>query len=272
MKKKIAVVFDSAGTLLRMYRVAKETSTGNILENIESTLLVAKRPRRALVVIHAEPVSVTSTDPRTELRKFIADNRLKIDISCSSGPISTEEAMKIINEQNVLVGDVIEVIDLVHRSCPENYYIAAGLIVDGQLQFIPYVLSTAGKLYSNAFRTIKILHSRDIDTYIASGDTMRSLRKVAEKLCIPLTNVFDIATTHEKANIVLALKEKYEIVLMIGDGLNDIRALEVADVGIVTTQQGDKRPQRLLEAADHVICDIIEVIDIVDSLSAYDHR
>lgn len=272
MQKKIAVVFDSAGTLLRMYRVAKETSTGNILENIESIMLVAERPRRALVVMHAEPVAIENTDPKTELRRFIADNGLKIDISCSSGPMSTEEAMEIINDQKVVVGDVIEVLAFAHRSCPESYYIATGLIVDGQLQFIPYVLSTAGKLYSNTPRTIELLHSRGIETYIASGDTMRSLRSVAEKLCIPLTNVFDIATTDEKANIVLALKKKYGIVLMIGDGVNDIRALEVADVGIVTIQQGDKRPQRLLEAADHVISDIIEVIDIVDSLNASDHR
>ncbi|MGD9779817.1 MAG: hypothetical protein AB7U21_08300, partial [Methanomethylovorans sp.] len=78
MQKKIAVVFDSAGTLLRMYRVAKETSTGNILENIESIMLVAERPRRALVVMHAEPVAIENTDPKTELRRFIADNGLKI--------------------------------------------------------------------------------------------------------------------------------------------------------------------------------------------------
>jgi hypothetical protein len=43
MVKRIAVVFDSAGTLLRMYRVAKEASTGTLLENIESTAIVSKK-------------------------------------------------------------------------------------------------------------------------------------------------------------------------------------------------------------------------------------
>ncbi len=43
MARRIAVVFDSAGTLLHMYRVAKESSTGNLLENIESTAIVAKK-------------------------------------------------------------------------------------------------------------------------------------------------------------------------------------------------------------------------------------
>lgn len=271
MQKNIAVVFDSAGTLLRMYRVAKETSTGNILEGIESTMLVAEKPGRALVVMHAEPYMLKNTDPATELCKFIADNKLKIDISCSSGPMSIHEAMGIINQEKVVVGDVIEVLSLVHERCPERYYMAAALIVDRETQFIPYVLSTAGKLYSNASKTIELLHCRGIDTYIASGDTMRSLKGIAEKLRIPLDNVFDIATTDDKANIVLNLKKKYNKVLMVGDGMNDIQALQVADLGIVTVQQGDKRPQKLLEAADLVINNIIEVIDIVDSLGASDH-
>lgn len=268
MQKNIAVVFDSAGTLLRMYRVAKETSTGNILEGIESTMLVAEKPGRALVVMHAEPYMLKNTDPATELCKFIADNKLKIDISCSSGPMSIHEAMGIINQEKVVVGDVIEVLSLVHERCPERYYMAAALIVDRETQFIPYVLSTAGKLYSNASKTIELLHCRGIDTYIASGDTMRSLKGIAEKLRIPLTNVFEIATTDDKANIVLNLKKEYARVLMVGDGMNDIRALQVADIGIVTIQQGDKRPQRLLDAADLVINNIIEIIDIVDSLDA----
>lgn len=266
MKKKMAVVFDCAGTLLHMYRVAKETATGNILEDIESIMLVAERPGRALVVMHAEPALIERTDPMTELRSFIAENGLKIDISCSSGPVSIKEAESIINKQDIVIGDVIEVLNLAHRSCPEKYYIAAGLIVDGEAYSIPYVLSTSGKLYSNTPKTVELLHSRGIDTYIASGDTMRSLRGIAEKLRIPLPNVFDLATTDDKANIVLDLKKQYETVLMIGDGMNDIRALKVADLGVVTVQQGDKRPQRLLEAADIVISNIIEVIDIVDSL------
>lgn len=271
MKKRIAVVFDNAGTLLHMYRVAKETSTGNLLEGIESTMLVAERPGRALIVMHAEPYMLKNTDPATELRKFIADNELKIDISCSSGPMSIQEAMNIINKEKVVVGDVIEVLSLVHERCPERYYMAAALIVDSETQLIPYVLSTAGKLYTNTSKTIELLHSRGIDTYIASGDTMRSLKRVAEKLRIPLANVFDIATTDDKANIVLNLKKEYDRVLMVGDGMNDILALEAADVGIVIVQQGDKRPKRLLEAADLVINNIIEVIDIVDSLNVSDH-
>jgi Cu+-exporting ATPase len=50
---------------------------------------------------------------------------------------------------------------------------------------------------------------------------------------------------------------------MVGDGMNDILALRAADMGIVTRQQGDKRPDILLNAADKIIDDITEVIDLV---------
>ena len=43
---------------------------------------------------------------------------------------------------------------------------------------------------------------------------------------------------------------------MVGDGLNDILALRAADVGVMTIQQGDVRPNKLKDAADIVIKDI----------------
>ncbi|MBN1134535.1 MAG: hypothetical protein JXA38_06440, partial [Methanosarcinaceae archaeon] len=73
MPGKIAVVFDSAGTLLHMYRVAKELSTGILLKDIESTSIVAKKPGRALVVLHAEPETILHCDLRMTLIKFIND-------------------------------------------------------------------------------------------------------------------------------------------------------------------------------------------------------
>jgi Cu+-exporting ATPase len=53
---------------------------------------------------------------------------------------------------------------------------------------------------------------------------------------------------------------------MVGDGINDILAFRAADFGVMTTQQGDKRPEELRKSADVVIDNIIKVIDVVKAL------
>jgi len=105
-----------------------------------------------------------------------------------------------------------------------------------------------------------------VDTYIASGDSMRTLSQLAEFIGIPPERVFALATTNMKEEVVLKLKNKYEKVVMVGDGINDILALRAADVGIMTVQQGDKRPENLKEAADLVLDNIIKVVDVVQGL------
>jgi P-type E1-E2 ATPase len=82
-----------------------------------------------------------------------------------------------------------------------------------------------------------------VDTYIASGDGVFVLTKLAEFINIPQKKVFALSNTFMKENLVLELKRKYEKVVMVGDGINDILALRAADVGIMTTQQGDQIPK-----------------------------
>jgi len=266
MQKRIAVIFDSAGTLLHMYRVAKDLNTGRMLEEIESTALVAKKPHQALVVLHADPESILEQDPGISLIKFINDNDIAIDISCSSSPFTINMALDVIRKDKVSIGDLHSVLNCVTGQCPNVYYLAAGIIVDSQNDTIPYVLSTGGRVFQNTSKTVKTLGEMGVDTYIASGDSMHNLRQLAKCVNIPIERVFDIATTHDKERIVLEIKKKYDTVVMVGDGINDILALRAADVGVMTTQQGDVRPQKLKNAADIVIKDIVEVVDIVGNL------
>ena len=105
-----------------------------------------------------------------------------------------------------------------------------------------------------------------VDTYIASGDSLFALTQLAEFINIPQERVFAFSDTLMKEKIVLELKSKYEKVVMVGDGINDILAFRAADVGVMTTQQGDKRPKELREAADVIIDNIIKVVDVVKAL------
>lgn len=266
MARKIAVVFDSAGTLLHMYRVAKESSTGNILENIESTAIVAKKNGCGLIALNTEKEVILRSSRYMSLFEFIKDYKVSIGISCSKGKFTPNIAYEIIRGTPLFMGDVHDVLKAVTSRCPDSIYLAAGLIVDSEARRIPYVLSTGGQVFSKTLQTIQLLQAMEIDIYIASGDRMAALVQLAELINIPLERVFAFADPLMKEKVVLELKSKYEKVIMVGDGINDILAFRAADVGIMTIQQGDERPEELREAADVVLDDIIKVVDVVKGL------
>jgi soluble P-type ATPase len=266
MIKKIAVVFDSAGTLLHMYRVAKEASTGNILENIESTAIVAQKNGCGLVVLNTTNDVILSSRKDMSLFEFIKEYGVSLRISCSKGNFPPEIAYEVIEGTAPPMGDLHDVLEIVASRCPNIFYLATGLIVDSESRSIPYVLSTGGQVFSTTLQTVRTLHALKIDTYIASGDGIFALTQLAEFIDIPMERVFAYSDTLKKERVVLELKRKYEKVIMVGDGINDLLALKAADVGIMTTQQGDKRPKELREAADVVINDIIKVVDVVKGL------
>jgi soluble P-type ATPase len=266
MVKRIAVVFDSAGTLLRMYRVAKEASTGNLLENIESTAIVSKKNGCGLVALNTEKEVILRSGRNMSLFEFISNYGVSIGISCSKGKFTPEVACEIIRGTSIQMGDVHDVLEAVTSRCPDSIYLAAGLIVDSEAGKIPYVLSTGGQVFSKTLQTIQSLHAMEIDIYIASGDRMSALLKLAELVNIPRERVFAFADPFKKEKVVVELKNQYEKVVMVGDGINDILAFRAADVGIMTTQQGDKRPEELREAASVVLDDIIKVVDVVKGL------
>ena len=95
---------------------------------------------------------------------------------------------------------------------------------------------------------------------------MSALLRLAKLVNIPQERVFAFADPFMKEKVVLELKSQYEKVVMVGDGINDVLAFRAADVGIMTTQQGDKRPEELREAASVVLDDIIKVVDVVKGL------
>ena len=157
MPKRIAVVFDSAGTLLQMYRVAKEASTGNILENIESTAIVAQKNGCGLVVLNAESDIILGSRKDMPLFEFIKEYRISIGISYSKGKFTPEIACEIIRGTAPRMGDVHDVLEAVSARCPNIFYLAAGLIVDSEARSVPYILSTGGHAFNTTLQTVQTL-------------------------------------------------------------------------------------------------------------------
>ena len=262
-KKKKAVVFDNSGTLIERYRVLKDVQTGLICDTISSLDLVDNGIHRALVVLQTDPAKcIINAKPNQTIFEFINRNKIDISISYSSKEIEKEELMAAIKDDKSQVKDIQDTIQAV-RDKKYNVQICSGsgIIVALDLKKIEFTISSGGKVFPEVIDVVKELQKRDIDIFIASGDRKGSLQKLAEFIGIPRENVFDTAHAWKKMEIVKELKENYKV-MMVGNSVNDIFALEEADIGVLTEQQKENNPAKLYGAVDKVISNISQLLEI----------
>ncbi|MDD4162764.1 MAG: HAD family hydrolase [Methanothrix sp.] len=261
MCRDLAVVMDVAGTILRMYRVAKDIEKGVILENVVTWQLIMEKKGRALVVPQMDPDLIFSCRPDDTLGKLMDGREQLLEISCASSRISRDEAIGIVGHSHAKVRDLLEVYRAVMARCPENYC-AIGLIVDEDLQEVVYALCTGGVPFPGFRDVLFDLKHIGADVYVASGDSMRTLVNLKE-LGIELSRVYPVSSPQRKKEIIMDLKKQYRRVVMVGDGLNDLYALRAADLGILTVQQDTRPTLKLIKAADEIITNIKELPKIL---------
>jgi soluble P-type ATPase len=257
MAEDLAVVMDVAGTMLKMYRVAKDISRGLIIEKVVTWELIMEKKGRALVVPQIDPSKVASCPPQDPVRMLISGRENSIEISCSSTPVSREEAVRVIQHSRARIADIQEVYRAVRARCP-NKYQTTGMIIDVDLEEVAYAISTGGTPFPGLKGVLKDIEAMGVDVYVASGDSMQSLAHLAN-LGIRSERIYPVADPRRKREIVVGLKDKYRKVVMVGDGLNDIYALEAADLGILSVQQESRPAPSLLQTADEIMRDITEL-------------
>ena len=259
-----AVVFDNSGTLIRRYRALKNLKTGKICDSMNSLDVVDYRDRRALVVLQTDPSTcIVNARPDQTIYEFIERNHIRFNISYANTAVDQGEILDVLRDDPATVRDIQDTIDAVAE---KNYNIqicsGSGFIVNMDRRRVDFTITAGGKLFPEVPHVIRELMNRKIDIYIASGDRRGSLMELARILGLPTENVFDTADTERKAEIIRELRRRYSRVVMVGNGINDILALREADIGVLTLQQREPVPQRLIEAADYVIGNIEELLDI----------
>ena len=265
----VAVVFDSAGTLLNTYRVAKDICNKKLLPGIETTTLTFSSPDRVLVVLPVQSKVMIDTPADTILSEYLVQHDMGFGVSCTRKITTAEEIGDILYADKVArVGDLQECIRNVWTVCKAESIVTlnSGAIINMALGAIEFTITAGGWPFDGAKETISALHRMGVPTFIASGDRVTKLEKMADHLGIPRDRVYGVATPTVKAQIVSDLKQEYDKVLMVGDGINDLCAMRNADIAILTIQQAGDRPEELYAAADHVVKDVSAVLPIVHEL------
>ena len=265
----IAVVFDSAGTLLRTYRTAKDVTTGEVIPHVETTNLTFSSDERVLIALNIHSKEVIDADQSMLVSAYLVEHQIGFGISCTRKVLTADEVGEVLySDTHARIRDLSECIRDVWNCCRKESVLTinSGVIINMGLPGIEFTLTVGGRPFSGAKETITMLHQMGVPTYIASGDRVTKLERMADYLGIPRDRVYGIATPSVKARIVEDLKQEYDTVVMVGDGINDIAAMKKADYAVLTGQQPGERPTRLYEAADQVIAEVREVVPIVQRL------
>lgn len=88
------------------------------------------------------------------------------------------------------------------------------------------------RIKDDAHEAISELRSRNITTWLISGDNETTSRSIATQVGIPQENVLAAATPEMKIEKIKSLQQDGASVLMVGDGVNDAAALAEADLSI----------------------------------------
>lgn len=264
-----AVVFDSAGTLLNTYRVAKDIRNKKLLPGIETTTLTFSSPDRVLVVLPVHSKEIMESSGELLLSDYLVEHKMGFGVSCTRKIVTAEEIGNILyNDQQVHVSDLQECIRNVWTVCKAESVVTlnSGTIINMASRCIEFAITAGGWPFEGAKEAITALHRMGIPTFIASGDRVPKLEKMADYLGIPRDRVFGVATPTVKAQIVNDLRQEYDKVLMVGDGINDLYAMQNADIAILTIQQAGDRPEVLYNEADFVVKNVCEVVTIVQQI------
>jgi Cu+-exporting ATPase len=266
IRSRIAVVFDSAGTLLRTWRTAKAIASGEILPDVQTTTLTTGSPDRVLTMLPIRPRAIMTEPPETLLSTYLVAHGCGFAISCANRAVTADEVGAALHgDLRARCRDLQDCIRAVWSCCREEPVVAlnVGVIVNLAIPGIEYAIATGGVPFEGAVEAVRALGASGVEVFVASGDRVEKLLPMTRRLGIPDERVHGTATPSGKAAIVRRLREDHDLVLMVGDGENDVAAMREADLGVLSVQQPGHRSSSVRTAAGRTITDLAEVVDIV---------
>jgi Zn2+/Cd2+-exporting ATPase len=127
-------------------------------------------------------------------------------------------------------------------------------------QWIGYI-SLQDTLRPEAKALIEQLHQRKIKVHLLTGDQSAAANAIAQS--VNIEHVHANCLPEDKVNIIKAIKADHEVVLMVGDGINDAPSLALAHIGAAMGNAMDVT----LETADLIfvnsqLTNITKILDV----------
>ncbi|MHC1570332.1 MAG: HAD-IC family P-type ATPase [Methermicoccaceae archaeon] len=269
--KSMAVVLDSAGTLVRAHRVIRLTSSEKVLTHTPSTQIASRNEGCALVSLGIDPEALEGEGCLCEL----ALSGDVLMISCARAGIGEEHIKRaLLHEQGralegrgcATIAELKELREQLAGEHGELDYITSGMLVDTEKGCIAGLVCAGGALEDSALAAVEQL-KQVAEVHLCSGDSMSVVHTVAGKLKLPYSVVVGNCAPECKAAYVESLKCEGRTVVMVGDGINDLLAVRCADVGVAMAAYGTP-PHELLGEADVVVHTHEELVEVVKGLRA----
>lgn len=246
------IIFDKTGTLTTGKPQVQEV----VIESLDKETILP-------IVVNMERAS---THPLAKAISQHFDDVKRMDIQTREIPGKGMEAT--VDGHNFAVGrfdaKVSKELEQLQLKCIEDGQTLVEIIMDGDL--VGYV-SLKDTIRKEAKDVITQLNQMKIKTILLTGDQEHTAKAIAKETGI---QSYEFNCMPEcKSDFVESYKNKEEVVMMIGDGINDAPSLAVADVGAAMGDATDVS----LETADVVFMNnnLNNVLQII-SLSKKAHR
>lgn len=258
-----AIVFDNAGTILKRVTALKDMSTSTIIfetntigivnENEETLIIVFQTPTKKLIQLN------------TTIVDYLKTNKDSFEIAYSRKSFSKEDVINALENDSTLISEIKDSAYALIEKYDIEICSGSAMIVDIKNRKIIYTYTAGGFFFEGTKKLFQKLNDMHLSIYIASGDNKDSLEKIASILDIPPKNVYNTCNLDCKKKVVQKLQKKYDQVIMVGNQTNDYLAIKQSDIGILSIQQAEQLPSKLLTSADYLVEDIKKVLKIVEN-------
>ena len=254
--KARAIAFDKTGTLTVGRPVVTDIVTFNgfteqqLLEDVAGMESFSTHPLSGAIVEYAKQKGITPH--QMESYQNIPGKGGRAVCKVCDDLEHCVGNLKMMDAHNVSIGEIINETEKFEME-------GKTVVLVSEQNKVMGMIGISDTLRDMSARTIKMLSEEKVSSAMLTGDNIHSASFIAKKL--GMQDVFAGLLPEEKVEKIKELKNKYGVVAMVGDGVNDAPALALSDIGIA---MGAKGTDIALETADIVLMsDRIELIPYV---------